>query len=503
MNFFQDLWPGFLSKAKSIFSFNAVHASTQFNTYLKDKEKLAAVLSNPPLLKIIALQCDLFSLGQVTVKDKKGNVIEDDPFLDLIDSPNPYQSKQQFLWDFMFRLMLGTAYNYVDSAVLDASVSKVTGRKSRMYVLDNSKIEWPEKLERWKDKLIFSDDQLKEIMGTIITYRYEDGSTFTFPLSRLIVSTDLTNGMGNFFKGPSRIDALYKVITNSELALDGKNINLRFSGKFLVGSKTSGLTTTGIGADEKLDVREKMKTSEEIWPTSKDVTIKRFVDDMGALALDQAFREDFYTIGSMWNIPRDVLEAYLEGSTYENQEKARAMHAAYCLSPKGNEWMNSFERHFGYAADGRNILIGWDHLPMMGVFKKEQAETNGKNAETFDKLLSLGVPQDQANAYLGTNFQIEEAEDGANTETIKAQAELRGSVGGVQAIIEMQAGVAGGTISRESALGILIVVYGFTKEEAQQILGPENEPKQQGTDDPEGQQGAADGSDPDQDGGDE
>lgn len=475
MNFFDRLFPGFLSKARSIFGLNTITASTQFNNYTTDIAKLAAVLSNPAALKVFALQCDLFSLGEVYVKDKNDKVIEDDPFIKLIKKPNPFQSKSQFLWDYMFMTMIGNDYCYCDSAIVEKKGNK-------LYHLLNHKIEWPQWMERNKDKMIFSDSQLKEYQKQEIVYRYEDGTTFKFPLDRLIITHDLTNGLGNFYKSPSRLDALYKVISNSEHALDAKNINVRYSGKFLVGS-SGQLNTVGLGEKEKEDIIDKMESPDKrVFPLKTMVQIRRFVENMAQLQLDECYLKDYFIIGNMYNIPRDVLEAYVS-STYENQEKARMSHVSYTLQPKGNEFFNSFEVHFGYDEKGKNICIEWDHLPFMHVFKKEKAETNKIVIDSLSLLLKEGVPIDQVNAYLGTKFIIPEKEDtisdNSSPETLAAQAALRGSVGGVQGILAVQASVSAGTTTREAALSILTIIYGFTEEQANDLLGEPNEQSQQ------------------------
>jgi hypothetical protein len=68
-----------------------------------------------------------------------------------------------------------------------------------------------------------------------------------------------------------------------------------------------------------------------------------------------------------------------------------------------------------------------------------------------------------------------ENEPVVSQEQLDAQANLRGSVGGVQGILGIQASVKGGTTSAESAIETLIEIYGFTRETAIKILGT-NEP---------------------------
>ncbi len=60
--------------------------------------------------------------------------------------------------------------------------------------------------------------------------------------------------------------------------------------------------------------------------------------------------------------------------------------------------------------------------------------------------------------------------DVAQDKEAEARAALRGSVGGVQALLGVQAAVAAGTTSREAAIAILKLIYGFNEQEAQDLL---------------------------------
>ena len=55
--------------------------------------------------------------------------------------------------------------------------------------------------------------------------------------------------------------------------------------------------------------------------------------------------------------------------------------------------------------------------------------------------------------------------------TANAQAQLKGSVGGVQSLLEVQASYAAGITSFESAIAILDLIFGFNREQAIRLLG--------------------------------
>ena len=59
----------------------------------------------------------------------------------------------------------------------------------------------------------------------------------------------------------------------------------------------------------------------------------------------------------------------------------------------------------------------------------------------------------------------------SDAETLKAQAGLRGSVGGVNGILGIQSSVTAGTTDRESAVTILMEIYGFTRTISEALLG--------------------------------
>lgn len=60
---------------------------------------------------------------------------------------------------------------------------------------------------------------------------------------------------------------------------------------------------------------------------------------------------------------------------------------------------------------------------------------------------------------------------GQTPETLQAQAALRGSVGGVQGVLSIQAAVVAKTTTTESAMSILTIIYGFSDIEARKLLG--------------------------------
>lgn len=358
--------------------------------------KLKVIFSNPALLKVISLQCELFSLGKIYVY-KNGKEIYSDPFLNMIKKPNTFQTEQQMKWDFMFWQMMGNSYQYIES--------NIVSEDNKMYFLASDKLEMPNEIEDLKDKLILSSAKEREIKEINIKYKYSDGTYVNIPWGNVVHIPDLTNGNGNWFSGSNRIDALFKVVANSEAALDAKNINLRYSGKFMVAGKSDPANPANLpmGEEEKQSIEQKINGQKSVHAVKSMIDIKRFVENIGALKLDDSYLADLSAIGSIFQIPKDVLEA-MSSSTYENQEKARGAHVSYCLQPKGDAWMASLASYFGYDRQGKEIYMDWEHLPFMQAFAKERAETKKITSETLLNYMDAGVPLNEINEILDCNF---------------------------------------------------------------------------------------------------
>lgn len=373
--------------------YNLFDISPDFLECTSDLHKLKIIFSNPAVLRVFRLQCDLFSLGKIYVYEN-GKAVIKDPFLDFIKKPNPFQNRQQILWTYMFYKMLGGAYGYTDSKVISDTL--------KMYWLDPSKITFSVEFEKYKDRLVLSKEMEKSINNMDIKYTYSSGDTAVIKWGDVSFIPDLSNGTGSWFKSASVIDSLVEVVSNSKAAIGSKNINIRYSGKFMVAGKTDpgNVSQLPLGQREKEDIETKMNGPKSVHAVKSMIDIQRFVQNADILSkLDESYHNDFYKVGASYNIPRDVLEASLNGSTYENQAESRGAHVSYTLAPAGESLSDSWNKRFNYTGS-REIVISWDHLPFMQVFEKKRSELTKTKSETLLLLMKAGVPLDEINQIL-------------------------------------------------------------------------------------------------------
>ena len=370
---------------------------TQLTTDLK---KMQMVFSNPAVLQVFALQCDLFSLGKIV--DSEGNEVNT-PLTQKLNNPNFFQTNRQFLWDFCFWNMLGNSYFYPSDKLINDS--------TQFYWLNSSCVEFPQKTTQQLDKLILSSQAYKKIQSLPIKYHYADGTTKNMTLKDVKPFFDLTNGTGNWYKGCSRLDALVKIVSNSESSLDAKNINLDYVQKFLVAGKhdpSKDFSGTPMRDNEKQSIESVMNSAKNIHAVKQMIDIKRFVESIKNLGIDEAFTESSFRIGKMYNIPRDVLEMHAS-STYENQEKARMLHVSYTLQPKGDDMIQGISDYLG---DTTGYKMTWDHLPFMRVFEKDNSIIRMTDARTFDTYVKNGASPKDVAAMLGVDLTFKNTSNG-------------------------------------------------------------------------------------------
>lgn len=405
----------FFNNDRTFFKGEVIDGLVSFNNYAATKEKMEAVLKNFALLRVFSLQCDLFSMANFYVKDiATGEYILDDPFLKFIKQPNPFEGQADFTWSFMFNHMIGSGNIWGTSKVIENPLL-------RLYVLDNWKIEINDNLSGF-DKLLESQAAVNEYFAKTVTYKYNDGTGKQLKLSDIISIKDL-NIANDWIGFQSRIDALYKLISNIEAALDSENINIRYSGKFIVAGTTlpNDVTKVGLTTAEKDDIEDKMNGRRSVHAMKSMIEIKRFIDSVKNIGLSEIESVIFSRIGNLYGVPEEVLKAFAEkGSTFENQEKAKGGYVDYVLEPKGAKLCAALNNYFGYNEKGKQIIMSWDHLAFMQVFEKEKADIQDKKALTMERLLKLNVPLDEINKFLDTEFST--AKYVAQTRTVAGSA---------------------------------------------------------------------------------
>jgi hypothetical protein len=337
--------------------------------FLSPEAKLRMILASPAAMTIFSLQADMFSLGKVNSKPKDKNSKPIPEYLSTLRKTPNFKSRwTQFYWDYMFWQMMGTAYLYKPGG------GRLLDDNNSIEWLNPAKMMWDPSLVQKMMDFIFTRQTYKDVTKNTVRYINSNGKVKYIPLNQITPIHDLSSNMNdNFYVGISRVDALYKIICNSEKTLDAKSVNIDFSKKWMVSGKQdpNNVNELPMDAREKQDIEDKVEFGKNVQANKSQIDIKRFTDNMAKLELDNIYSADLYQIGKMYNIPRDIIEAYTSssrGATYENQEKAMVRHIEHSLKPKGEELMDALET----VLDIDPIEISWAHLACYNVFEVEK-----------------------------------------------------------------------------------------------------------------------------------
>jgi len=253
------------------------------NDFVNNEKYLELSLNNPVLMTIVALRSRLYSQMDIKHVNSKGVVIENSPYVKLLNSPNFFQSKEDFFFQQMWFLSTaGTDFIYRKKAFTN-------DLPKALYNLVPSEIDFNEahKLSKFivteKDKKAFGERKIKYTL---------DSTTYELSLAELIPLYDLSNGLTNnaFFQSQSRVKGIAKILNNIDQNIKSKSVNLQFSQKYLSKNESTG-NEAQIQAPDRTDIERKLD-SKNLIVTNANIDVKHLVSDMKRLYLDEQFADD-------------------------------------------------------------------------------------------------------------------------------------------------------------------------------------------------------------------
>jgi HK97 family phage portal protein len=300
--------------------------------------------------------------------------------------------------------------------------------------------------------------------------------------------------------GESKMGGLTPAINNIKMAYESRGVILKHRGALGILSNQSQDESGHVPLlpAEKESVQEAyrqyggLSNQQQVIITSANLKWQQMSVNPDKLGLYQETEEDFNKILDSYGVPSEMF-VRSKGATFENQKEARKSFYENTILPEANEWVGGLNARF--LPDGKyKIIADFSHLPIFQEDIKHRSDAMNARVTVLSKLLQdKQISNEEYREELGKigigNGKalpiVSGDENQQEVETRQAQATLRGSVGGVQGVLAIQAGVSAGTTSRDSALSMLTIIFGFTDEQSSLILG---QPSTQNTNEQEEQQ---------------
>lgn len=343
--------------------------------FKSESAKLEMVLSNPALLKPLLVLSDTFSQVRID-KWQNNKEVEQNWLYSYQKQPNQWQSWTDLFWEHRFWLSLGTAYLYVENDVF--------------YYLRPMGLDFTDRQVKSFSELTFSNTSYRQKRNDTFKYKNENGTTQILKFKNLYVFTDMSGGIsGNWLKGNNRLDALYQIAKNSDLALQSKGTNLKFSQKFLVSGQHDAKDTSSkpMGDTEKDTIENNILNGRQVNATKSKVDLKHFVDNLAQLKLDEAYESDLIKACNLFDIPKEVIDILSKGSTYENQEKSIGKFINYCQMPKVRQMTDIYET----ILNEQDLRGSFSHLPFNAVFESEKKTNRKTDIEALKMSAEMGL----------------------------------------------------------------------------------------------------------------
>lgn len=394
----------------------------------------------PELRTVINKRAIMMSSGKPYLCDSEGNLIENHWVLDLIAKPNPTQS-----WsDVMYSLA-------VNDGLFNNSFAYCP---KRSFDIRNLIVPLPSNKVKIKGTGKFLN-QL-ESDGLIENYEfwYNTDKHEVIEIQDMIY---LNTPDGIHLINPvNRIDTLKYPLSNILSQYSKRNVLLENIGAIgILSSKKSDMGgSLPMTMEEKEDIqRDWLKRSKDkLLITEADVSWTPMSYPTKDLMLFEELTEDKMAIIDAYGLSY-YLFSQSKGATFTNVNEGMKMSYQDTIIPETEQMYATISHQLGLTQEGLHLKVDFSHIPVLQSDKSSEAQT-------VNTLVTSGVIDvNEGRQMLGL---------GSKEDQERAVQALNGAQ--VTSMVTVTERVATGVLSPASAIEILIISFGITREQAQAIV---------------------------------
>ena len=311
------------------------------DSFGNEKDFINWSLSNPVLFSVISTRAKVFSQMHISCIDAKGETVENNEIVNLLAKPNYFQSQSDFLYQYMWFLSTqGENFIY--------KIQPLSTQKPKaIYNLIPTELDFKEVMKL--KKFITTQQDINELERKIVEYKLDD-QLYKLPLKDIIPFFDIANGLksNSLLSSPSRVKSISGVLNNIEENIKSKNINLKFSQKYLATNKTVMNGMTPQMTDSDRSSVESILQSKSLQVTNGDVAVTHLVTDLKKLFLDEQFSADANTVAIAFEMNNDIINYFLgKSSTFSNQEQGIIRFIQNSIQSMADNFCNSLTNSMG------------------------------------------------------------------------------------------------------------------------------------------------------------
>jgi len=353
-------------------------------------DKLNCLLTNPVAFRCADIIADKLSQMKVVVDDDPE---KPHPIKDLLENPNPFQSKQDFLKEYYY---FKTAYGWVYQLPM-----KPSGFDYKIiYNLNPGKINYNNEL--FSTRLMGLREYDKASKEKQFKY-LEQNQHAEFNINEVIAFYDIANGLSNDFllKAPSRLNSIQKQLKNIDIVTEAKGRSMKRAGRWIVtGENTGQAIKVGLRTDEKADIETRLSTyglagsrNDIIATTAKDIKAHSLHVPANQLGFNESVEADAQIVREAFGVSREIYNLSTSGATYENQKEAKIGLIQDVVQVEGDDIVSSYKSFFGM--EDANIKASFQHLPEMQYIENLKADKMLKISAAIRNISGTNVTEDE------------------------------------------------------------------------------------------------------------
>lgn len=434
-------------------------------------------LTTPELKLVIDRLALMFSNGHWRHLDRDGNIIENSPFVERLEDPNVFQSRNEFLFQwFVQRSIYANTFMYqlVGSSLQEVPTALWNLSPSRISVVRTGNIWSATEIEELVEKYIFNmvrENKTDEV------FTPEEIIQFSMPNSE------------DPLLGVSPLNAIRMPLSNIRAAYGYLNTISTKKGAIGVWSSDAKdqLGSVQLTPEEEQKVTQQLTKTYGIGDHQSSVAVSSKALKWNAasyptkdLLLPEQIDANKRAIIDLYGA-NDNMFSREKGSTFTNVEQGERLAYQDTIIPIAIDLANGLAKRWGLLDKGEKLELTYDHIPVLKEHKAKQVKIikdivtlpipdEGKVQILTDE---LGMSSTVAEAIMEPEIEGEEgggvagAGTGGGGENVQTQV-LNGAQ--VTSMVTIAQAVAAEELSPEAGRAILQVSFGLTAEQAAQII---------------------------------
>jgi hypothetical protein len=372
------------------------------NSKVLKKNYLDWYKTNPIVYTAISERAKAISTCRFKIKTEDGELIDND-LTEKLNKPNQYLARNEFIYQLItYKGIWGTGYMYVNklrpsTRVEDVSFLNIPANQIRFSdtKISNFKYDYLLKLLKF-DK----DDDLRIYYQALdLTENKELNKDLLLPFFDSAIFT-------NPYFSESKLESLQYAVSNIQASLESQNTilsNPGGMGMLVPDTKDASGVAVSLRDEEKKKIEQQLQEDYGTLSSQRNIRVlnspTKYIDtmvDASKLKFSETIISNALLIFGAYGLPKELLTALMQGSTFENQKTAYKNYIETTAQTEADSIANSLD--VIYPSSEGKLIADFSHLPSMQEDEQERvsrdkttAETLKINKEIYDDWLARGL----------------------------------------------------------------------------------------------------------------